>query len=60
MSVRRSTIPAQYMYARILSQEGEFAVRADCDPEAGTWSQTVTVPLPESADHTTRFGAAVP
>ena len=62
MSVRQSTIPAQYMYARILRQEGELAVQADCDPETGTWSQTTTVPVtvPESADHTIRFGAAVP
>ena len=34
--------------------------QTDFDPETGTWSQTVTVPLPESADHTIRFGAARP
>jgi len=33
--------------------------QTDFDPETGTWSQTVTVPLPESADHTIRFGAVV-
>ena len=33
--------------------------QTDFDPETGTWSQTVTVPLPEAADHTIRFGAAV-
>jgi hypothetical protein len=32
--------------------------QTDFDPETGTWSQTVTVPLPEVADHTIRF--AVP
>ena len=30
--------------------------QTDFDPESRTWSQTVTVPLPESADHTIRFG----
>jgi hypothetical protein len=34
--------------------------QTDFDPETGTWSQTVTVPLSESADHTIRFGATVP
>ena len=34
--------------------------QTDFDPETGTWSQTVTVPLPESADYTIRFGATVP
>jgi hypothetical protein len=34
--------------------------QTDFDPETGTWTQTVTVPLPESADHTIRFGATVP
>ena len=34
--------------------------QTDFDPETGTWSQTVTVPLPKSADHTIRFGATVP
>ena len=34
--------------------------QTDFDPETGTWSQTVTVPLPESADHTIGFGAALP
>ena len=33
--------------------------QTDFDPVSGTWSQTVTVSLPESADHTIRFGAAV-
>jgi hypothetical protein len=33
--------------------------QTDFDPVSGTWSQTVTVPLPEAADHTIRFGAAV-
>jgi hypothetical protein len=34
--------------------------QTDFDPETGTWSQTVTVPLLESADHTIGFGATVP
>ena len=34
--------------------------QTDFDPETGTWSQTVTVPLSESVDHTIRFGATVP
>jgi hypothetical protein len=34
--------------------------QTDFDPETGTWSQTVTVPLLASADHTIRFGATVP
>jgi hypothetical protein len=37
-----------------------IALQTDFDPETGAWSQTVTVPLPESADHTIGFGAAFP
>jgi hypothetical protein len=34
--------------------------QTDFDPVSGTWSQTVTVPLPEGAAHAIRFGATVP
>jgi hypothetical protein len=34
--------------------------QTDFDTVSGTWSQTVTVPLSEVADHTIRFGATVP
>jgi len=42
------------------SVHGNDFWQTDFEPETGTWSQTVTVPLPESADHTIRFGAARP
>jgi hypothetical protein len=42
------------------SVHGNDFWQTDFDPETGTWSQTVTVRLPEAADHTIRFGATVP
>lgn len=34
--------------------------QTDFDPVSGTWSQTVTVPLSETENHTIGFGATVP
>jgi hypothetical protein len=34
--------------------------QTDFDAESRTWSQTVTVPLPEGAAHAIRFDSAAP
>ena len=42
------------------SVHGNDFWQTDFDPESGTWSRTVTVPLPEGADHAIRFDSASP
>jgi hypothetical protein len=42
------------------SVHGNDFWQTDRDAESGTWSRTVTLPLPEGADHVIRFEAAAP